>query len=397
MSRNHAVFSLLITKGNQAPLVKDKTVMDLLPGQIGVFDADTNISIDKTVTGGPRNFYLAVGVDDGTGALGDIIKSTGTHVQARNIKYYNFRPHTAGQAMKVKVKDYVAQCETEYGIKIEFRNQEIYKTQGFVGYTKTFNTKTSCCEKCKGLTCPSADANEVTKGLYYSILNDESKLLKVFVKHRASSKPLPTGVTPDANGNIKIEDVDKIIAYNKTKTDPKDWVYTDLELETVPQKINDFCAVHMKYMYPRQTFVVVSKAIGFECTGAVEVTQEAVFEEGAGIDIKQLEYFAKGLTESPYRVSAITGFPDEKVYLAKADTTYDQFVLGHDLEGASGGWGHSVHNFDTIVAVPEADTATRNGLSEVLDVLIKKVELKSIDAKVKAANTDPAVIEKTSV
>ena len=65
MSRNNDVFHLLVTKGNQEVLAKDKKVTELLPGQIGIFNYDTNLSFDATVATAPRNFYLAVGVDAG--------------------------------------------------------------------------------------------------------------------------------------------------------------------------------------------------------------------------------------------------------------------------------------------------------------------------------------------
>ena len=48
MSRNNDVFHLLVTKGNQAVLAKDKKVVELAPGQIGVFNYDTNLSIAAT-------------------------------------------------------------------------------------------------------------------------------------------------------------------------------------------------------------------------------------------------------------------------------------------------------------------------------------------------------------
>ena len=98
MSRNNDVFHLLVTKGNQAVLAKDKKVVELAPGQIGVFNYDTNLSI-AAADPAPRNFYMAVGVDAGDGTTGDIMKSAGSHVQGKNIVFYSFRPYTPGRAM----------------------------------------------------------------------------------------------------------------------------------------------------------------------------------------------------------------------------------------------------------------------------------------------------------
>lgn len=328
MSRNNDVFHLLVTKGDQAVLDRDKKVTDLLPGQIGIFNYDTNLSFDATVAAAPKNFYLAVGIDAGNGTTGDIMKSAGSHVQGKNIAFYSFRPHTPGRPMKVLLKDYVADCETEYGVKLELRNQEIYRTQGYNQFTKTYTMKTSCCDGCEP-TCPSGDANEITKQLYININNDPSGLIKANIKPRAGAV-LPAGVTVDAQGNLTLAQVDTIMAANAAQTDPANYVYTDLEIETVPQTIQDFSAVSLNYMYPRQTVAILTKVGDFKCSGTVDTTQTAVFEEGAGIDIKQLEYQAKGWTESPYRVSTVNGVADNRVFITDASAKYDVFALTYD-------------------------------------------------------------------
>ena len=393
MSRNNDVFHLLVTKGNQAVLAKDKKVTELAPGQIGVFNYDTNLSFDATVATAPRNFYLAVGVDAGNGTTGDIMKSAGSHVQGKNIAFYSFRPHTPGRPMKVLLKDYVANCETEYGVKLELRNQEIYRTQGYNQFTKTYMMKTSCCDGCEP-TCPSGDANEITKQLYININNDTSGLVKANIKPRAGAV-LPAGVTVDANGNLTLAQVDTIMAANAAQTDPANYVYTDLEIETVPQTIQDFCSVSLNYMYPRQTVAILTKVGDFKCSGTVATTQTAVFEEGAGIDVKQLEYQAKGWTESPYRVSTVNGVADNRIYITDASAKYDVFALTYD-QFSLGGWLEYFHNQASIIAIPTADATTRNGLAAILDKVAVAQSFEPLADDAAAAIVDPTVIEKTT-
>ena len=393
MSRNNDVFHLLVTKGNQAVLVKDKKVTELAPGQIGVFNYDTNLSFDATVAAAPRNFYLAVGVDAGNGTTGDIMKSAGSHVQGKNIAFYSFRPHTPGRPMKVLLKDFVANCETEYGVKLELRNQEIYRTQGYNQFTKTYMMKTSCCDGCEP-TCPSGDANEITKQLYININNDTSGLVKANIKPRAGAT-LPAGVTVDAQGNLTLAQVDTIMAANAAQTDPANYVYTDLEIETVPQTIQDFCSVSLNYMYPRQTVAILTKVGDFKCSGTVATTQTAVFEEGAGIDIKQLEYQAKGWTESPYRVSTVNGVADNRIYITDASAKYDVFALTYD-QFSLGGWLEYFHNQASIIAIPTADATTRNGLAAILDKVAVAQSFEPLADDAAAAIADPTVIEKTT-
>lgn len=393
MSRNNDVFHLLVTKGNQAVLAKDKKVTELAPGQIGVFNYDTNLSFDATVAAAPRNFYLAVGVDAGNGTTGDIMKSAGSHVQGKNIAFYSFRPYTPGRPMKVLLKDYVANCETEYGVKLELRNQEIYRTQGYNQFTKTYTMKTSCCDGCEP-TCPSGDANEITKQLYINISNDPSGLVKANIKPRAGAV-LPSGVTVDAQGNLTLAQVDTIMAANAAQTDPAKYIYTDLEIETVPQTIQDFSAVSLNYMYPRQTVAILTKVGDFKCSGTVATTQTAVFEEGAGIDVKQLEYQAKGWTESPYRVSTVNGVADNRIYITDASAKYDVFALTYD-QFSLGGWLEYFHNQASIIAIPTADATTRNGLAAILDKVAVAQSFEPLADDAAAAVVDPTVIEKTT-
>ena len=393
MSRNNDVFHLLVTKGNQAVLAKDKKVTELAPGQIGVFNYDTNLSFDATVAAAPRNFYLAVGVDAGNGTTGDIMKSAGSHVQGKNIAFYSFRPYTPGRPMKVLLKDYVANCETEYGVKLELRNQKIYRTQGYNQFTKTYTMKTSCCDGCEP-TCPSGDANEITKQLYININNDTSGLVKANIKPRAGAT-LPAGVTVDAQGNLTLAQVDTIMAANAAQTNPANYVYTNLEIETVPQTIQDFCSVSLNYMYPRQTVAILTKVGDFKCSGTVATTQTAVFEEGAGIDVKQLEYQAKGWTESPYRVSTVNGVADNRIYITDASAKYDVFALTYD-QFSLGGWLEYFHNQASIIAIPTADATTRNGLAAILDKVAVAQSFEPLADDAAAAIADPTVIEKTT-
>ena len=395
MSRNNDVFHLLVTKGNQAVLAKDKKVTELLPGQIGVFDYNTNLSFDATVANAPKNFYLAVGLDAGNGTLGDIMKSAGSHVQGKNVAFFSFRPYTPGRPMTVLLKDYVANCDTEYGVKLELRNQEIYRTQGYNQFTKTHSMKTSCCDGCEP-TCPSGDANEITRQLLVNVLNDPSGLITARAVARQALTAAIHGVAANIakGGVVSNADLTAIMAFNAAQRGPANFVYTDLEFETVPQTIQDFTSVSLNYMYPRQTVAILSKVTGFECTGAVEVTQTAVFEEGAGIDVKQLEYIAKGWTEGPYRVSNINAVAENRAFVTDATAKYDVFALTYD-QFSLGGWLEYLHNQASIIAIPTADSTTRDGLVAILDNITIPQGFDALADDSAAAIANVTTIEKT--
>lgn len=392
MARNNDVFQVLVTNENYEVLPVGKKLADLAPGQIGVFDANTNLAIDGTL--GNRNFYLAVGLDlNGDGVTDEVAKSTGSHIQKKNIQFYSFRPHTPGRPMKVVLKDYTADCETEYGIKLELRNQEIYRSQGYNQFTKTYSIVTGCCDGCEP-TCPSGDANEITKLLFINISNDPTGLVKANILPRGDVSA--AGVVPNpSTGYLTLADIETIMAFNATQPDPSTFVYTDLEIETVTQAINNFCSVNLKYFYPRETVVIATKIAGFKCNGTLEVTQNAEFEEGNGYDIKQLEYEAKGWKESPYRLSTLNGVADERVFNTDVKTKYDQLALTHD-QFSQGAWLEYFTNQATLVAIPATDKRTRDSLVSVLDNLITPLGFDLLADDAANANTDPTVSEPTT-
>ena len=395
MSRNNDVFHLLVTKGNQAVLAKDKKVTELAPGQIGVFNYDTNLSI-AAADPAPKNFYMAVGVDAGDGTTGDIMKSAGSHVQGKNIAFYSFRPYTPGRPMKVVLKDFTANCDTQYGVKIELRNQDIYMTQGYVQFTKTYAMKTSCCNDCVP-TCPSGDANEITKQLLINVANDPTGLVKARALAR---QPLVVATHGVSKAYVKGEvvtdaDLTAIMVFNKTKTAIADMVFTDIEFETVGSKANDFNSVNLDYKGTRQTVAIITKVDGFECTGVVETTQTAVFEEGAGYDLKQMEYFTKGWTESPYRVSTVNSLADNRTFNTDAAQKYDVFALTYD-QFSLGGWLEYFHNQATVLAIPTADATTRAGIVAILDKIAVAQAFEPLADDSAAAVASPTTVERTT-
>ena len=398
MSRNNDVFHLLVTKGNQAVLAKDKKVTELLPGQIGIFDFNTNLSFDSTVVTAPRNFYLAVGLGTGVDTV-DVMKSTGSHIQGKNIVFSSFRPYTPGRSMKVLLKDYTATCETEYGVKIELRNQAIYTTQGYNQFTKTYTVKTGCCD-CAA-PCVIKDSNQITKGLFINVSNDESGYLKARIVARqaivaltVNSPAIPTNIA--AGATVTLQQLDALMEYNKTQADSADFLLTNIEFETVSQTTSDFNSVSLDYMSPRETVMLISKVDGFECnSGVIEVTQQPVFEEGAGIDLKQLEYMTKGWTESPYRLSTANEVANNRNFITDASTKYDMFALTHD-QFSLGGWLEYYHNQATLIAVPTADTVTRNGLSVILDKVTVSQGFDSLTDDAAAAVVDVNTVERTT-
>jgi len=137
MSRDN-VKRVLVTSGNQAVLAAASKPENLALGQVGVFDAATNISIAAAST--PREFYISVGIDEtGTGLVSGTKDSAGQVIQAKNIRAYTFRPHTPARAQVLRMKGVIPDNTIEdYAFKFEFRNAKIYRHQGTNQFTQTY-------------------------------------------------------------------------------------------------------------------------------------------------------------------------------------------------------------------------------------------------------------------
>ena len=359
MSRNNDVFQVLVTKGNQAVLAAGNEVTDLLPGQAGVFSFESNLSIDGTVP--TRNFYVAVGLDeDGDGVTDNIRKSAGSHIQTRNIAFYSYRPFEAGRPMILEFKNFKTKCGEQYGIAIEFRNQQIYRTQGYVQFKVNYVVEGICCDGCS-TGCESGDDNLVAKKLVDAINNDPRGFVKAEMFNTTT--------------NAVVTDYDAFVAANLTvNTDSNlaNDVKLGIRLTSIPQKINKFMGIDTKYFHMRETFLVPSKLIGFECNGEFSVKQTAKVTQGLGYDIQYLEYLAGGWNGNPgpYRTYRVNGLAKPITYVAETNTQYGILALTYD-QFSIGGWLEYLNNEATVIAIPQADSVTRASLLGVIDKLAK--------------------------
>lgn len=387
MSKNNSVFQVLVTKGNSSVLAKEKAIKDLVPGQIGIFDAKTQLAVDGTKP--VKEFFIGVGVDrTGDGTMDSVNVSAGSvggAIQTRLISNYTFRPHTAPKPQVVEIKDIKADCETEYILKIEFFNQRKYRLQGYMPYTKSFSVTTGCCTKCEE-KCDNYDSNELVKLLVNSINSDTDGVVKA--------------EAVQANGTV-IADLDAFIATNKavnTDDNKGNDVKANIRLTTVPVALGNVYGINLKYYSARATTMNVTFIEGFDCSSTIKVTQDAVSEEGHGYDVMQREYKAGGWNgrPGPYRTSAINGIAtDGFEFFADANTKYDLISLDYDNE-AEGGWITYTNDLRTEIAIPEADTTTRNSFIGVLDKVVAAVGFDALADDAAAANTNSNITEKTT-
>lgn len=430
MATTNPVFQVLVTKGNLPLLPADKKLEELTPGQMGVFNFHTNLSVDGTVLPTVREVYLAVGLDrDNDGVTDDVLKSAGQMIQRENIRGYNSKCYAPAKPKIIELTGFSAKCETEYGIKIEVRNQLGYLLNGYNQVAKSFIIKTSCCTQEDCVSCPQGDCNEIAIKLKDAINLDPEQLMKAElisgpggsvitdptafatgIKTLGTITPgasytngsyinvvLTGGTGSGAKANITVAGgvvtavtitnagTGYVVGNNLSVaaatiggtgsgfsipvTAINEDVCLGLRITSIPMAVKKFCSVNLGYFNPRGTDVIVSTVAGFECNGTITEVQDLQFEEGLGYDIAQLEYEAGGWNgkPGPYRNSTLAGMPIES-FESYVDQTakYQEVNLIYD-QFSVGGWLEYLNNLNTIIAIPCADTVTRANLATFLD------------------------------
>lgn len=400
MARQNDVNSVLVTSGNQAVLGPGLTLDSLALGQIGVFDGQTNLSIDASAN--PREVFLAVGVDPSlTGSVSDIYQSAGRVIQPHNTEAYTFRSYSPGQNKVVTVSDYNADCDTDYAISIEFRNQEIYRTQGYNQFTKTYAVRTSCCTACD--SCPSGDANDLTIKMVNAINADGENLViaEAIARQDINITVDAVNIVYSEGDVMTLEDVQALLDFNALPTTVEaDRVFSDIQLTILPLEVERYCNINLKYFNPLGTDAIVALVDGFGCSGVVETITPLLFEEGAGRMVKQLEYHSLGHSgqpgaPGPYRVNSLTWTAKEAFYITDDTAKYDlvYWAYGYIYRTSNAAMQNS--NLSTTLAIPTADTTTKNGLFPILDNLIGGQGFDVLNDDQLASNTDEVTPEPT--
>lgn len=203
------VFQVLVTSGNQAPLAAGSAPSALANGQVGVFDFHTGLSIDGTVLPSAQDIYLAVGINrttGGTDAAEDLQKSAGQVLQVKNNKTYDVKAYVDEVAKVIEVTGFTAKCNSEYALKVEFRNRKSYGVNGYNQFAKTFSFVTGCCPATACDDCASSISSpvELAKGLADQINADQDKLITASLFGWKITAVINGAPTSDADTTVTI-------------------------------------------------------------------------------------------------------------------------------------------------------------------------------------------------
>ena len=335
MSRNNDVFQVLVPTV-ATPAVTDSTLATLVatPGTIGAFSYKTNLALNPAAAA-TEDFYFAVSITDLNG-VADIRKSAGTHIQYKNIVENTNKQYAAPVDMVTGNLLKVITCGDEIGVKIEIRNQEAYRLNGYNQVVKTYLVPTSECTDCDS-SCEDLSCIAILTSLVDLINADPDSVVTA------------TQVAPDAacDGGV-------------TGAQGK------LILTVKAAVLKDWCTVNLGYFFPHQTEIIVTPLEGFEAT---TIDTAMVYEDGAGYDVKQLEYEAGGWNGNPgpYRVSPLVGVAlGDFQFFAIVGSNYDIQQIQHDQHSISG-WRGDVAFERTVIAATAG--AVGDGVKTFVDAV----------------------------
>jgi len=322
MSRNNDVFQVLVVT-EATPAAEDSTLADLAEGAIGAFSYNDNLALDPAALAA-EDFYFAVKIKDLDGN-DDIRKSSGTHIQHKNIVNHTNKVYTAPVEMITNNTMEVIVCGDEIGVKVEIRNQEAYRLNGYNQVVKNYVVPTSECSDCD-TDCFDANCAAVLTSLVDLINADPDAVV-------TASQVAPTATDP----------------LDACEAGTAGYVAGKLILTVNPVALKDWCTINLGYFFPHQTEIIVTPLSGFADT---VIATAMVYEDGAGYDIKQLEYEAGGWNGNPgpYRVSELVGTAmGDFQFFAVVGTNYDVQQIQHDQVSVSG-WRTDSHFERTIIA-----------------------------------------------
>lgn len=321
---------------------------DLGVGDVGIFDADTNLAINAGGAPSVREFYIAVGVDTtGDGTVDYVAKSAGESIQVSNVNNYASQCYSECTAQVSEFEGYSVTCDNDYIVKLVVTDPEGFINYGYEPVYKSFVVRTSACEDCED--CGEGSCQQFALDLQTAINDDPEGLFTVNL--------------------YNITDSSRATPLNEAQV---------LALETCPVveitgncgQIKDFCKIPENYTFPRGTKMEVTFPDWDTPVPEVVVTQELSYEEVAAYDAKFKEYNAHGFNGSYYRLTK-SGVQFGPAYQTDLSAEYIAINLGNAFHSHS---NPSVLRNGATTTIymncDEGDGASAEDVATVLDALL---------------------------
>ena len=362
-------YRVLPSGSGVAILGAGSTTEALALGQLGIFDADTGLSLDAAGAAGVRNFFIALGASKTGGSVKNFsLKSQGQQIAKDAVMRYALRCYNPGQNQITRIQTIKRdpECDREWGLKLEFRgNSKLYSLNGHNRVVRTYVARTPCCDP--GST---ADSRDLVYEFYTQIKAD-------YDAGHIPVNPLiyEEGADID-NPGATIND------YATWKAAAAATDYIGIQLEVEPLAAMTYCEVPPLYyrlnafrlhLSPMGDFFCSDGAEFGELNAEIKDVQLMQYPEGAGSDLRFQEYESAGYTQqNQHRLGteqASSGLPLPIAYRADNAGTYSVLELMYE-DRRSQGSRQNNRQMATTVAFLQADNANLIAFLTILDVLV---------------------------
>lgn len=406
--------------------------INLANGELGLYNADTLVSIDPaTGVTTEKKVFFAIGRDTtGNGTVDTIERSLDIEVakvtDTQTVDY-------SAPANQIQVLTWSnTDCETEYCLKFNFNSVRISEDLGFNPLYKTFSHTTDCCDNtcdtCGGGDCAALatdfvelinddidglvtataqalndlaftaeDVSSITttltivaggQTLTYTIaggyadsqVGADALLVEIFAALDSFNIPYnatTSSITHNGVGDADL-DLQDVYATSLTFSDGATGIVTTatadatgcsgIFLELNPYAIADWCNLPRNYAEPLGITAEVFGLCGWNCNSTISVVQDMAYEIGSGESVKFAEGEASGYTQNLYRYTSLPTTPDFERTLYADATATYDAFVIEHIDTHEG--APSGHFFDSVLQTIIACDATLTTLNTDLDVVI---------------------------
>lgn len=364
---NESIYQILVTKDTAPVVDAGVNVTELNPGQLGIFNYETGLSIDVTKPSTMKRVFLAVGLDpEGLGITTDVMKSAGEHLEVSKIHTIVAQCPSKGQNQILQVQFNNVKGDNEYALKVSFHNETLSKDYGFNFPSKTFTAKTKCCETVNVCSCDdNTVCNDLVVAMYHAVNADSEQVLKAVI----------WDVVADAE--VEVDDVPAWLVLNTEGC-------LALRIEAFSEGLSKYCQINYNYQFLRQYAIkafVTNLDKTFTSSATITEVQPLMYALGQGYDVQRMESIAGGWNGKPgvYRQHELVGGPIGNYQLnAERDAEYVLINIDGTIVSVVGNHKEYTNNIETVIAIKCEDFKTvwgtlvdENGLLYLFSEIIK--------------------------
>ena len=335
----HTPWSQIFPTGNLPIAGAGKTIDQLLPGEIGIFN-EVGISVSAAEIPVTPSVYFGIGAS----SIENVKKTR--MIYRKSINTYNVQCYRAAQCKIQELQDVCASCDTTYVFRICYTSRRLDAIIGANPVQCVFPVQTSCCEGCEA--CPSGNCVELLKKAMDEINKSKMFIATMFAaadKGNLTATPLT---------EAQIAALDPTTAGFQCPvlrvTGCVDYLKRCCSLPGIEPDLLDF-----QLSWEND-----------ECCGTVVDLQEACFSTGEGRTICNQDVEAWLYSQPSVSLINGDGFPKCIDGQCDENERYNLLTIGSSTP-SYGQLEHWENPYYTVIPIPCADSTTLASLAVFLD------------------------------